>query len=245
MTPLLAARGLVKTYGPLRALDGVDFSADRGAIHALVGPNGSGKSTLLALLAGRARPDGGSVVFDGDEVTDWAPARRARRGVAIKHQIASVFDELTVADNVGVALLGHVHARGLLRRRGDGELDQRRRDLLARFGLDELACVPASDLAHGQRQWLEIAMAAAARPALLLLDEPTAGMSPYERAEIGAILRGLRDESAVVLVEHDLDWVLGLCDHVTVLAQGRVLGEGSPDAIRQDPSVRDAFVTRV
>jgi branched-chain amino acid transport system ATP-binding protein/urea transport system ATP-binding protein len=243
LNALLHARGVVKRFGPLRALDGVDLDAREGAIHALVGPNGSGKSTLLGVLAGRLMPDRGSVELAARDITGHTPARRAREGVALKHQVASVFDELTVGDNVTVALLGGVRPRNLLRR-GDPRVAQARGSLLERFELAALADRPAADLAHGERQWLELAMVTARRPRLLLLDEPTAGMSAQERARAGAILRELRARCAIVLVEHDLDWVTGLCDTVTVLVQGQVLAAGTPGEVKRDPAVREAFVAR-
>ena len=242
---LLEARGMVQIFGTLRALDGVDFDVEAGQLHGLVGPNGSGKSTLLQCLAGGIVPTAGRVTFAGTDITQRRPDERAHAGLSIKFQIPSILPMLAVYDNVLLALQARGTTLGLLRSRTRGALHERVMLALERFQLVARANDLAGELSHGQQQWLEIAMALAPAPRLLLLDEPTAGMSLEERKVTGALLAPLRESCALVIVEHDLDFIRDLCDILTVLDQGRVVGSGTVADIQQNPKVQEVFLSRV
>ncbi|MDO3704493.1 ABC transporter ATP-binding protein [Micromonospora sp. C28SCA-DRY-2] len=246
MTPLLSARGVTVRYGSLAALDGVDLRIDHGQRHALIGPNGAGKTTLLGVLGGAIPAGGGRVLLAGRDVTRLGPAARARRGIGRIHQRPAVWETLTAAENVVVAALPHAVRPGRWRPSGRRRAAERTAaTLLARVGLPELAGVPAGRLAHGQRRQLEIAMALAGRPRLLLLDEPAAGLSAGEVERLAEFLRELPRAVAVLLVEHRLDLVYALCDTVTVLRDGRPLATGTPAQIRASDPVRQAYAEGV
>jgi branched-chain amino acid transport system ATP-binding protein len=242
---LLEARGLVKIFGKLTALNGADLTVAENEFHGLIGPNGSGKSTLLKAIAGAHFADGGTIVFDGHDITRATPYERARLGLSLKFQITAVLAELSVYDNVLLAIQsGESLTRLLLsssRRALDGEI----RALLERFRLIDRAHDLAGELSHGQQQWLEIAMALALRPKLLLLDEPTGGMSPEERRVTGTLLAPIKAHCTLVIVEHDLHFIRDICDHLTVLDQGRVLDHGDVETIQRSPKVQQVFTTRV
>ncbi|MFG1677092.1 ABC transporter ATP-binding protein [Micromonospora sp. NPDC049282] len=246
MTPLLTAEALTVRYGSLTALDAVDLRVPLGQRHALIGPNGAGKTTLLDVVAGAARPAGGRIRLAGRDVTRLGPAARARRGVGRIHQRPAVWDSLTARENVLVAALPRAERAGrwhpTARRRAAGRTAD---TLLDRVGLAHLAATAAGQLAHGQRRQLEIAVALAGRPRLLLLDEPAAGLSTVEVGWLAEFLRGLPRAVAVLLVEHRLDLVYALCDTVTVLRDGRTLATGSPAEIRASVPVREAYAEGV
>ncbi len=243
--PLLEARGIRKLFGQLCALDSVDLFVEPGEIHGLIGPNGSGKSTLLKCIAGAESPSAGKVVFLGADMTAAAPPERARAGIGIKFQITSVLPGLSVFDNVLLALQAKGSLGALLFSRTRDALAAQVGQLLAQFGLAERGGELAGALSHGEQQWLEIAMALAPEPKLLLLDEPTAGMSLEERRVTGAFLRPLRDRCAIVIVEHDLDFIRDLCDVLTVLDQGKVLESGTVMQIQASERVQEVYLTRV
>lgn len=245
MATLLEARGIGKLFGQLRALDGVDLAVTAGEIHGLIGPNGSGKSTLLKCIAGADRPTEGRVVFEGADITAASPSERSRAGMSMKFQITSVLTGLTAFDNVLLALQGRDGLRDLIFSRTRGQLAERVMDLLERFHLAGHAGEAAGTLSHGEQQWLEIAMALAPEPRLLLLDEPTAGMSLEERRATGELLRPIVAHCAIVIVEHDLDFIRDICDVLTVLDQGRVLETGTVAAIQESKKVREVYLTRV
>ena len=242
---LLQVSGVTKTYGPLKALDGVDLEVEAGSFHGLIGPNGSGKSTLLKAIAGAHFPTTGRILFDGGDITAMPPYQRARRGLSLKFQITSVLTELSVYDNVLLALQARDGYGALLRSRSRGRLDGEVMGALERFRLAGRADDLAGELSHGEQQWLEIAMALAPRPKLLLLDEPTGGMSPEERRVTGELLAPIRRHCALVIVEHDLDFIKNICDRLTVLDQGRVLGTGSVAEIEGDARVQEIYTRRV
>ncbi|MEU4397299.1 ABC transporter ATP-binding protein [Micromonospora orduensis] len=246
MTPLLDARDVRVRYGSLAALAGVDLSVHDGQRHALIGPNGAGKTTLLNVIAGATRPQHGTVLFGGRDVGRLGPAARARRGINRIHQRPAVFSTLTAAENVVVAALPRVIPQHRWRPGGRRRAAQHRAGpLLEQMGLADVAPVPAGHLAHGQRRQLEIAMALAGRPRLLLLDEPAAGLSATEVGRLVELLRALPRAVAVLLVEHRLDLVYALADTVTVLRDGRRLAAGTPDEIRTSPLVRQAYADGV
>jgi ABC-type uncharacterized transport system ATPase subunit len=242
---LLEVDAVTKTYGPLRALDGVDLLVETGTFHGLIGPNGSGKSTLLKAIAGAHFPTTGSIRFDGQDITGMLPYQRARRGLSLKFQITAVLQELSVYDNVLLALQAPQNIWSLLGNRSRRRMDADVVHALDRFRLADRADDLAAELSHGEQQWLEIAMALAPGPHLLLLDEPTAGMSPEERRMTGELLAPIKAECAVVIVEHDLDFIKNICDHLTVLDQGRVLCDGTVREIEESPEIQRIYTSRV
>ena len=242
---LLEVAGMTKVYGPLRALDGVDLRVEAGTFHGLIGPNGSGKSTLLKAIAGAHLPSSGSVRFAGRDITLLPPFQRARTGLSLKFQITAVLAELPVYDNVLLALQSIETVWSLLRSRSRRQLDAEVMIALERFRLADRADDLAGELSHGEQQWLEIAMALAPKPKLLLLDEPTAGISPEERRVTGELLMPIKPDCTLIIVEHDLDFIKNICDRLTVLDQGRVLGDGTVDEIERDPRVQEIYTSRV
>jgi branched-chain amino acid transport system ATP-binding protein len=242
--PILTATDVHKRFGAVTALDGAAIEVEPNEIHGLIGPNGSGKSTFLHVIAGRTPLDSGAIRLDGSELTGDPPSERARKGLGIKFQLARVFREQTVEENLLLALQVHTGLVGLLlnrsRRRLAGEISR----LLDDFGLADLRHRPAGELSHGQQQWLEIAMAMAPRPKALLLDEPTSGMNRQERLRTASLIRAASEWCAILIVEHDLDFIGELCDRITVLHQGRHLATGKPADIRRDPRVAELYLTR-
>jgi branched-chain amino acid transport system ATP-binding protein len=242
---LLEARDLGKSFGALRALEAVDVTVNTNSFHGLIGPNGSGKTTLLKALAGAHLPDQGRIVFAGVDITTRSPADRARLGLSLKFQITAVLPELSVYDNVLLALQAHQSAWTLLRSRSKHPLHDQVMAGLERFRLADRSHDLAIELSHGQQQWLEITMALTRGPKLLLLDEPTGGMSREERRVTGALLQPIRASCALLIVEHDLDFIKDICDRLTVLDQGRVLDHGTIEQIERSAKVQQVYTTRV
>jgi len=242
---LLEAHGVAKTFGQLAALTDVDFVVEDGQLHGLIGPNGSGKSTLLKCIAGAELPTRGRIALGGRDITEATPSERARAGLSLKFQVTSVFPELSVYHNVLLALQAHDRLPALTFSRTRDPLHGRVMEMLAQLRLRERAPAPAGVLSHGEQQWLEIAMALASRPRLLLLDEPTGGMSVEERRATGQLLVGLKRSCAIVVVEHDLDFIREICDVLTVLDQGRVLETGTVEQIQKSRKVQEVYLTRV
>ncbi|HWK47687.1 MAG TPA: ABC transporter ATP-binding protein [Stellaceae bacterium] len=242
--PLLEVRGLVKRYGGLLATDHLDLAIEAGECRALIGPNGAGKSTLIAQLAGEVRQTAGSIRFDGVEVTALSMPRRVRRGLARSFQITSVLPNFTAEDNVALAVQARLgHGFRFWRDAGrDPALREPARAMLDEIGLGRRGAVRAGDLAYGEQRQLELAMALATKPRMLLLDEPMAGMGPEESRRMVEVLRKLRGSVTLLLVEHDMDAVFALADQITVLVYGRAIVTGTPQAIRDDPMVADAYL---
>ena len=242
--PLLMARDLTKAYGALKATDSLSLDVVHGEVHALIGPNGAGKTTAIRQLSGEAASDRGIIHLAGTDITRRPVHERARLGLARSFQITSLFAGLTAEDNVAMAVQAHAgHSFRFWRgARADAALREPARRTLDRVGLAGRASVVAGNLAHGEQRQLEIAMALATEPVLLLLDEPMAGMGPDEANRMVALLDGLKGRVAMLLVEHDMDAVFALADRVTVLVSGREVATGSPDAIRADPLVRQAYL---
>ena len=226
-------------------LRGINLTVREGEVHAIMGPNGSGKSTLLKAIAGAYAPTSGTIRFDDTDITAAPPFERARAGLSLKFQITSVLPELSVYDNVLLALQSREDVPSLLRSRTRRSLDGDVMTALDRFRLSGRADDLAGELSHGHQQWLEIALALACRPKLLLLDEPTGGMSPEERRVTGDLLRPIRSDCTLVIVEHDIDFIKNLCDRLTVLDQGRVLDEGSVEQIEHSTKVQEVYTSRV
>lgn len=242
---LLEVRNVGKSFGALRALEGIDVTVEAGSFHGLIGPNGSGKSTLLKAIAGAHFPNSGTIAFNGSDITTATPYERSRAGLSLKFQITAVLPELSVYDNVLLALQSGQSLWSLLRSRTRRRLDSDVMTALERFRLADRADDLAGELSHGQQQWLEIAMALAPRPKLLLLDEPTGGMSPEERRVTGELLQPIRSYCALVIVEHDLDFIKDICDHLTVLDQGKVLDDGTVAEIERSVRVQEVYTSRV
>ena len=234
MSEILAARGVGKRFGGLAAVSGVDLSIGAGEIHCLIGPNGAGKSTLFKLIVGTYAPSEGTVLFRGEDVTRARAHQRVKRGMSVKMQAPSVFRELPVRQNIHVALQHRVP-----RARVAAE-EERLLDLL---DLAPQAAKPAGVLSHGQQQWLEIGMALALDPVLLLLDEPTAGMSPEETHRTGELVKRLNAGGMTVLaVEHDMPFVRQVATRVTVLHLGEVFARGSVEEVTSDPRVAEIYL---
>lgn len=245
MSELLEVRGVTKRFGTLQALGGVDVTVHARTFHGLIGPNGSGKSTLLKAIAGAHLPTEGTVTFGGTDITNATPYERSRLGMSLKFQITAVLPELSVYDNVLLALQSGESIWSLIRSRTRGRLRGEVMHALERFRLADRADELAGLLSHGEQQWLEIAMALAPKPQLLLLDEPTGGMSPEERRVTGELLMPIKSECALVIVEHDLDFIRDICDVLTVLDQGKVLDSGTVDEIQRSEKVQQVYTTRV
>lgn len=234
MSELLRTTGLSKRFGGHQAVADVDLVVDRGEIHCLIGPNGAGKSTLFKLIVGTHTPSAGSISFDGRDVTAQRPYERVKRGMSIKMQAPSVFRELPVRQNVHIALQHHVPGERLR-----DEEDQ----LLELLELTAEDSKLAGELSHGQQQWLEIGMALALRPSMILMDEPTAGMSPDETHRTGELIQRFNaDGLTVVVVEHDMTFIRQIAKQVTVLHYGRVFARGPVDEIIRDPRVAEIYL---
>ena len=240
----LQTEGLVKRYGALLVTDEVSLDIRAGELHALIGPNGAGKTTLINQLSGELRSDAGRIRFDGRDVTDTPIHQRARAGLLRSFQITSIFEEFTVRENAVLAALGaRQHAWGFLRpmladNRARGVADE----AIQAAGLTTLSDTVAGELAYGQRRQLELAMALAAQPRFLLLDEPMAGMSAQESAAVTDLLLRLKRRYTILLVEHDMDAVFALADRISVLVYGRVMFTGTADEIRAHPEVRAVYL---
>jgi branched-chain amino acid transport system ATP-binding protein len=240
----LSVQGLVKSFGGIRATDNLDFDIRPGEIHAIIGPNGAGKTTLINQLSGELMPDSGSIHFGDVDVTREPINRRVRLGIARSYQITSVFLDYTALQNVMLAIQGERGETLSFWRpvAADTRLVDSARALLARVGLSGFEGIPASAMAHGARRQLELAMTLALNPNVMLLDEPMAGMSHHETDDMIALLAGIKGSCSVVLIEHDMDAVFALADRITVVVYGRSIAMGTPDAIRKNADVRDAYL---
>jgi branched-chain amino acid transport system ATP-binding protein len=242
--PILETRALSKSYGALRANDAISLAVGPRETHAIIGPNGAGKTTLIAQVAGELAPSAGRILFRGRDVTALPAHRRSALGLARTFQITSIIKSFTALENVATAAqarAGHSFRFWAPADRADA-INARANAALARVGLAARADVPSVSLAHGEHRQLEIAMALASEPALLLLDEPTAGMGPDESQHIVRLLQQLKSDVAILLIEHDMDVVFSVADRLTVLVNGRVLASGPPEAIRRDKRVREAYL---
>ena len=242
--PLLEVKALQKRFAGIVATNDLSLDVRAGETHALIGPNGAGKTTLIAQLQGELTPDGGSILFDGRDITREPAHRRAHLGIARSFQITSVFPQFTVLANVALAVQAQQgHSFRFFRAAWeDTSLTRPARDAIDQIGLSDRAHVYAEDLSHGERRQLELAMALAMKPSLLLLDEPMAGMGRQDGQRMTRILEGLKKNYAILLVEHDMDAVFALADRLTVLVAGRAIATGSVDEIRNDQAVKAAYL---
>jgi branched-chain amino acid transport system ATP-binding protein len=242
--PLLQVSHLAKRFEGIVATDDIVLDVAASELHAVIGPNGAGKTTLIAQLSGQLTPDSGRIHFAGNDITQLPMYRRSALGLARSFQITSLFLDLSVLDNVALAVQAQAgHSFHFWRNaRREPELRQPARALLARVGLSDRADLPASALSHGEHRQLELAMALAGSPRMLLLDEPMAGLGPEESARMVDMLRALKRELTILLVEHDMEAVFALADRITVLVYGRVIASGAPADIHANAAVRDAYL---
>lgn len=242
--PVLAIQNLRKSFGGVLATQGVSLEVNAGECHAIIGPNGAGKTTLIAQLSGALQPDSGRILFNGRDITRLSAPRRSHAGLARSFQITSVFLNLSVLDNVALAVQAHEgHSyRFWMPARNDRRLREQAAGCLQQVGLLARANDTTSALSHGERRQLEIAMALATGPSLLLLDEPMAGMSLEETQRMVELLGGLKGEKSMLLVEHDMDAVFALADRISVLVSGAVIACDLPEAIRGNAAVRQAYL---
>jgi branched-chain amino acid transport system ATP-binding protein len=239
---VLSVRGLSVRFGALTAVNNVSFDAQRGHITSVIGPNGAGKSTLFNLISGAIRPSGGTVSFNGQDVTARGPDQLMKAGLARSFQITNLFFELSVFENLRLAAQALEPAsRALLPVRRSTVALERAEELIAQFGLSSKAHELAGYLSHGEQRRLEIAVALACKPKMLLLDEPTQGMSHADTEETGEMIKSLAGELSILLVEHDVGLVMKLSDHVVVMTQGAKLAEGLPADVRANPAVQAAY----
>jgi branched-chain amino acid transport system ATP-binding protein len=241
---LLEIRGLHKRFGGVAATDGVDLKVSAGEIHALIGPNGAGKTTLVAQVAGQLPSDSGIVRFDETDITHLSPHKRALRGLARSFQITRLFASLSVLDNMAVAVQASSGRTFSAWQRVDADhaLFERAHAMLERLGLNDKHDWRIEQLSHGEQRALEVGMALAAKPKLVLLDEPLAGMGAQESEAMTGLIDSLRGEFAVLLIEHDVDAVFRLADSVSVLVNGRIIASGKPQDVRRDPAVAMAYL---
>lgn len=232
---ILETRALRKTFGGVHAVDGVDFVLTEGELRCLIGPNGAGKSTFFKLITGQIQPSGGQVFFDGYEVTGRASHAIARLGIGIKNQRPDVFDGISARENLWLAAQ-FAHDKAGARRQVD--------EVIERLQLGAFVHRLVGELAHGQRQWVEIGMVMAREPRLILLDEPSAGMGREERVRTAALLKELNRTTTIVVVEHDMQFIKRIADVVTVFHRGKVLREAKVAAVLADPEVRDVYLGR-
>jgi branched-chain amino acid transport system ATP-binding protein len=239
----LAVASLCKSFHAVRAVDDVSFSVRSGEFLALIGPNGAGKSTCFNTINGQLAPDAGTIRFDGRDIAGLPPREICRRGIARTFQIAATFGSMTVAENVQMALIAHARETYHLWRRATSHHRTRAVELLAQVGMREAADRPCRELAYGDVKRVELAIALASDPRLLLMDEPTAGMAPRERNELIALVKSLVVERgvSVLFTEHSMDVVFAFADRIVVMARGRLIADGDARTIRDDPQVRQVY----
>ena len=240
----LEARGLVRRFGALTATDDVSFAIQSGARQALIGPNGAGKTTLVNLLTGVVKPTAGQVLLQGRDVTYFAPSTRVRMGLSRTFQINQLFPDLTPAESLGLAISERNGSGADFWRRAGSQpaIVAEIAELLTRFGLDAEMDQPTRRLPYGKQRLLEIALALATRPQVLLLDEPAAGVPEEERQDILAALAALPSEVAILLIEHDMDLVFSFADRISVLVNGTLLLDGAPEEVARDPRVKAVYL---
>jgi len=241
---ILKVSNLSKTFGGVVATDHLNLEIKHGELHAIIGPNGAGKTTLIAQLSGETLPDSGEIIFRDENITALPPFKRSRLGIARSFQITSLMLEMDVIDNITLATLAQDNHSYKFWKPAREDIDLRKSALnaLKEIGLEERAFEKVGNLSHGEHRQLEIAMALATQPLLLLLDEPMAGMGTEEGRTILKILQKLKKRKTILLIEHDMDVVFALADRITVLVYGRVIASGSPESIKEDEKVREAYL---
>lgn len=245
MDTILEIRNLTKRFGGLTAINDISLAVTRGELRCIIGPNGAGKSTLFNLICGTLKPNSGAVVFKGETINSLSLDRRSRIGIGRKFQTPAIFDSLTVLENLQVAAWGFASLRRLMSGK-QAEVQELLEPVLEKIELQDRRDVAAATLSHGEKQWLEIGMVLARQPELLLLDEPTAGMTPAETHRTSQLIKGISRDTTTVVIEHDLKFIREIGQIVTVLHHGTVLVEGPIDVIASDDAVRQAYLgTRV
>ena len=242
---VLETHELTRSFGALRAVDGISLKIEAGTLHSIIGPNGAGKTTLFNLLTGTFPPSSGRIVFDGRDITFTKADRIAHLGLARSYQRTSVFPALSLFDNVWVAAFATGQSwRGLGSRRADRfpKVAERARFALSDVGLIAKADALAREISHGEQRQLELAIALAAAPRVLLLDEPAAGLSPDETRKMVGLVRSLKGRYTIVLIEHKMDIIMSVSDRISVMYFGRLIAEGSPEEIQRNPEVRRAYL---
>ncbi|MEQ8348966.1 MAG: urea ABC transporter ATP-binding protein UrtD [Sneathiellaceae bacterium] len=242
MTAHLSIEDVVVSFNGFRAVDGLNLSVARGELRCLIGPNGAGKTTALDLICGKVRPSSGAVMFDGTRINDMDEHRIARRGVGRKFQVPSVFRELTVMENLEVAFSRQTGVIANLFKMGRAAETDGLEKLAQLVGLEEQLGMEAGHLSHGQTQWLEIALLLAQDPQLILMDEPTAGMTRQETEKTAELFIRLKGQHTLIVVEHDMGFVKQIGDVISVMHHGRMLAEGTAAEIEKDKSVREAYL---
>jgi branched-chain amino acid transport system ATP-binding protein len=242
VTTLLTTEGLSRYFGGLRAVDDVSFSLEEGEIRAIIGPNGAGKTTFVSLICGRVLPTSGRISFGGRDISGLPAFKRVGLGIAYTFQITSIFSNLTVFDNVALAVQNAMRRNGSGVRFDEREMTRRVSDALDRVGLSERFDTKAGTLSYGHQRLLEVAMGLALTPKLLILDEPTQGLSDAEIAGFCDLVRDIARDATVLLIEHNMDVVMDLAGRITVMNNGAILSEGTPDEIRADEAVQRAYL---
>lgn len=238
VTPILATRGLKRYFGGLKAVDGVDFSLNEGEIRAIIGPNGAGKTTFVSLLSGRTSVTDGRITFRGADITKVPAFRRVRLGIAYTFQITNIYPKLSVAENVRIAALGRAQREKGARL----DIEKETGAALEAVGIADRAEARAGEMAYGHQRLLEVAMGLALQPSLLILDEPTQGLSDSEIAGFCALVKRISKTTTILLIEHNMDVVMQLADRITVLNRGRTLAEGTPAEISANAEVQAAYL---
>ena len=242
--PILRVEQLCKRFGAVEASRNLTFDVVPGEIHALIGPNGAGKTTAINQLTGEIMPDSGRVVFEGEDITRMPVHKRSGKGLARSFQVTAIFERLSVRENLGLAVQAHLgHSYRFWRNtRKDPVLKELTDQAVETVGLEERAHELAGDLSHGEKRQLEVGMALASNPKLLLLDEPMAGMGPGGTVKLSELIQGLRGKMSILLVEHDMDVIFSLADRITVLVYGEAIATGTVDEIRNNSLVKQAYL---
>lgn len=245
MSFILETKGLTKNFGALRAISGIDFQLEEGEVRAIIGPNGAGKSTFFNLLTGILPPSGGDIFFKGEKITGLRPDQVSKKGIARSYQITNIFMNLTAYENVRIAAQSRQRSFDPFRHYSAlRETEKQARAILETLQISPHAEMPASALSHGEQRRLEIAIGLATTPSLLLLDEPTAGMSPTETDEIIQLVKKISRDLTIIIVEHDMNVVMQLAQKISVLYYGQILAEGSPREIRNNDKVSEVYLGR-
>ena len=239
---ILETRALTRVFGGLTAVDRVDFAVEAGEIRAVIGPNGAGKTTFFNLITGVFPPTSGQIRFRDDDITGLPVHRISQKGIARTVQVTSIFPTLTVRENVWLGVQSRDRLHPFVARASMSAVARRVEEIVGLVGLDAEAETEAAELSHGDQRLLEVALALSTEPHLLLLDEPTAGLSAKETRDMVRVVRGLSRQRTIVIVEHDMDVVMELADVITVLHMGRILAEGSPQATRDNPLVQEVYL---
>jgi branched-chain amino acid transport system ATP-binding protein len=242
---LIRTESLTKSFGALRAVNAVTLEVEEGSLHSVIGPNGAGKTTFFNLLTGQQAPTSGRIIFDGRDIAGTPPHGIAHLGIARSFQRTSIFPTLSILDNVWLAAFARQESwRGLAWRRADRypELTRRALEVLGEVGLGEKAALPGREISHGEQRQLELAIALAASPRLLLLDEPAAGLSPDETQKMVTLVRKLKGRYTILLIEHKIDVVMTMSDRISVMHFGSVIAEGTPGEIQRNAEVRRAYL---